>query len=277
MKPLMIVHRIIDLLNKNLSFRIFIKSYGWSSSTKKGEMLVTQREAGLLSPILIRAGTSDLDVFRQTFINHSYHALLEYAEKHNAGFLKKSKLTILDCGSNIGLSTLFFISALRGRDLEICCVEPDPENYVLNLKNTAPYPFVRVLRRAVWDSSEGLILSRNFRDHKHWSRNVSVADSDGTSITDAATVEGITLQELIDQFSTRHIDILKIDIEGAEARLFSDASIDGILKNVESIAIEIHDEFDCRQMICDRLSKNNFRWTQSGELTIGIKNHQKVS
>jgi len=273
----MIVHKIINLLDKNLSFRIFIKSYEWSSTRKKGEILVTQKGLGLLSPILVRAGTSDLDVFRQTFIGHSYRALLEYAEKHNAVFLKKNKLAILDCGSNIGLSALFFISAFRGRDLEIYCVEADPENYALNVKNTAPYPFVKVLHRAVWDSSKGLILNQDFRDHKHWSRNVSEANNNAPAIANAITVEGITLQELIEQFSTRHIDILKIDIEGAEVQLFESDSIDDILKNVESIAIEIHDEFDCRQMICDRLSKNNFRWTQAGELTIGIKNHQKIS
>ena len=277
MRPHTLAHKIASVFDKNLSFKIFIKSHGWFASTKNGEISVVQKGGTLLAPIFMRESTSDLDVFRQTFISNGYKYLLDYAKKHEAGFLKKSKITILDCGSNIGLSTLFFISALQDRNLEICCIEPDPENYMLNLKNTAPYPFVRVLHRAVWDSSEGLTLNQNFRDHKHWSRNVSVADSDGTSITDAATVEGITLQELIEQFSTRHIDILKIDIEGAEVRLFRDASIDGILKNVESIAIEIHDEFDCRQMICDRLSKNNFRWTQSGELTIGIKNHQKDS
>ncbi len=66
------------------------------------------------------------------------------------------------------------------------------------------------------------------------------------------------------------VDLLKIDIEGAELELFSDAENVQFLANVKLITIEIHDEFECRMNIEDIIQSYGFLIFHSGELTIGI-------
>ena len=79
----------------------------------------------------------------------------------------------------------------------------------------------------------------------------------------------LTLDSFIQNNLISQIDILKIDIEGSEKELFKSEKIESVLALTKFIAIEIHDEFNCRQLICDLLSVNNFYWTNVGELTIG--------
>lgn len=52
--------------------------------------------------------------------------------------------------------------------------------------------------------------------------------------------DGITLEELIKQNNIYKIDLLKVDIEGAEIEMFETIS-DNILKNINQITIEFHD------------------------------------
>ncbi len=59
--------------------------------------------------------------------------------------------------------------------------------------------------------------------------------------------------------SLKTIDILKIDIEGAETELFLEYPIiDQILINTKVVIIEIHDEFNIREKIYAVLKKNRF-------------------
>lgn len=236
----------------------------------KDNIITVQNPSLNIPPLSIRKNTSDIDVFKQVFERKEYRYLIEYAAKHHAPFLRKKHLTIIDCGSNIGLATVFFISELKKHHLQIFCIEADADNYKANLKNTQDYPFVTVINKALWNSNEALVVHNDFRDSQHWSRRVKTA-AEHSTLNDFKVVQGITFRELKEKYSIEGIDILKIDVEGAESNLFSDDSIDEVLESVESIAIEIHDEFDCRQMVCDKLSKNGFKWTQAGEITIGIK------
>lgn len=43
-----------------------------------------------------------------------------------------------------------------------------------------------------------------------------------------------------------------------------------MVKKVRVVALEIHDEFNCRTNIQNILTKYGFDYTNSGELTIGI-------
>jgi hypothetical protein len=45
------------------------------------------------------------------------------------------------------------------------------------------------------------------------------------------------------------------------------------LSKTKCVAIEIHDEFNCRQEIYNLLEKYNFEYFNSGELTIGINQY----
>ena len=81
--------------------------------------------------------------------------------------------------------------------------------------------------------------------------------------------ETTTIEGLINDFNIETIDFLKIDIEGGEDEVFKDFSKINWLDKVKVIALEIHDEFDCRKHIESNLEKL-FTLSHSGELTIGI-------
>ena len=76
--------------------------------------------------------------------------------------------------------------------------------------------------------------------------------------------------------STKVVDLLKIDIEGAEAKLFNNIKFLNILeKNVKILAIEVHEDF-IKYIEVENILKNlNFLFFHSGELIIAINNNLK--
>jgi hypothetical protein len=62
-----------------------------------------------------------------------------------------------------------------------------------------------------------------------------------------------------------------MDIEGSEKEVLTSPKSDvSYLAKTKCIAIEIHDEFDCREAIYEVLRRHNFDFFNSGEFTIGI-------
>jgi len=66
---------------------------------------------------------------------------------------------------------------------------------------------------------------------------------------------------------------LKIDIEGAEDKIFkNDSDLIAFLPRIKLVVIEIHDEFDIRPLIMEIFAANNFSVTEDGELTYAYNN-----
>ncbi len=78
---------------------------------------------------------------------------------------------------------------------------------------------------------------------------------------DIISVEGVTLESFINQQKIKSIDLLKVDIEGAEIDLFESLT-DEIISNIKQITIEFHDfQFDIRnevEAIKERLKSLGF-------------------
>ena len=73
------------------------------------------------------------------------------------------------------------------------------------------------------------------------------------------------------QLNFETIDVLKIDIEGSEKQLFMDTdAASEFLCKTKYIAIEIHDELDCREQINAVLTTNQFDYFLQDGLTIGV-------
>ena len=105
-------------------------------------------------------------------------------------------------------------------------------------------------------------LENSFRDGKDW----STATTENVN----GTIAGITINEIIQENNIKRIAVLKIDIEGAERFLFKKENNLEFLKITQIIALEIHDEYQVRDLIYSILRENNFFLLESGELTIGI-------
>ena len=69
-------------------------------------------------------------------------------------------------------------------------------------------------------------------------------------------VEGITFETLLEKYDLKQIDLLKIDIEGAERYLFSGNSL--WLKRVSKLIIETHSPADT-EIFYERVTKYGFK------------------
>ena len=122
------------------------------------------------------------------------------------------------------------------------------------------------MHKALWNKDNvTLKITSDFRDHESWSRRVQEDDLE-KGLDDFNSVSSISIKKVIEEYHLETIDILKIDIEGAEKELFTDADfMETIAKKIRFIALEIHDEFGIRNQISKALSDAYFTLFAEGE------------
>lgn len=211
---------------------------------------------------LLRRDTSDAAVFYQVFGMGEYQNLVDLIKSYPNVQIK----TIVDAGANVGFTSLFFLSNFP--DAFIVAIEPDDENYKLlteNLKLNGSVHHI-LLKNALWKNSDTLSIQNSFRDHREWSRQV--AETRQASMNE---LKGIPLRDLSEVAGIQQIDILKIDIEGAEKEIFANRQDSmEFLKNVKFLVIELHDEFEFKKDFESILKLINFHFTYVGESLIGF-------
>jgi len=172
--------------------------------------------AGRKKMITLRRFSGDLDIFFEVFWKHSYAVTQPD---------KKKIFSVLDLGSNTGISAAYFYSCFP--EAEFYCVEPDPENVVIlkaNLGSLIPDGNLHVLQAAVGSSDTiGQLVTTRY------AYNSKVIAEPGKG-----DVKVLTLDTLLSYFSLRKIDLVKMDIEGAESSVLEDA---GWLRNIHFIFI----------------------------------------
>jgi FkbM family methyltransferase len=146
--------------------------------------------------------------------------------------------TVIDVGANVGLASLYF--AYHWPSCRILAVEPNPETYEILVENLGPLTRsgrCKTLRAAAWGSHAELCPVAGQRPgafDAYSLREAAISDAEGGKIT------GLAMPEIIEYSGFKNVDFLKIDIEGAEARLFRENT--DWLEQVSSIAIEFHGE-----------------------------------
>jgi FkbM family methyltransferase len=200
-------------------------------------------------PLYARHGSSDLDVFEQIFVDREYKPL--------DGI--RGVRVIVDCGAYVGYSACYLLDAFP--DARLIAVEPDESNFALLRRNLAPYGSrVTLLRAAIWSHKARLVVSKGqYRDGREWAIRVR----DGQP-GERASVDAIDIGTLLDEYSIESVDILKIDIEGAEVMAFASAPW---LDRVRHITIELHGK-DCEDVFFRSLQGYRYDLAHSGELTI---------
>jgi len=175
-------------------------------------------------PFHFRHGTTDKYIIADVLLDAQYQTLMNLPAVR----------TILDIGANIGTTSVMLLNTYP--DATLLALEPDPGNFAVLQRNIAPYGARAIaLRKALWHRPEALTIERgSFRDGGEWSFQVK---SSGNATSE---VDGITLADLMREYELESVDILKIDIEGAERYVF-DSSITPCLRRVKRIAIELHD------------------------------------
>lgn len=242
---------------KEINFINNLRKNGYSVKMQNKLLKITDVRLNENHFFWLRRFSSDPNVFNQIMIKEEYLSLIDIIRRKNK---EKDIKLILDLGANIGLASIFFHRFFK--DAKIIAIEPDEDNFKYLQINTKKIEQINSKKKAIWVRETSLYINNDFRDGREWSKSVS--DNPKGQL-----VETITFSEILSEFPDLNIDILKIDIEGTERELFLDDKIDEILRKVKFFAIEIHDEFDSRQLICNKLSEINCYWTNHGELTIG--------
>jgi FkbM family methyltransferase len=148
--------------------------------------------------------------------------------------LSREPKTIIDAGANIGMTSIFF--ALKYPSAQIVAIEPEKRNFELLCENLRPYERVSPMRAAIWSESEDVnIVDPGLGD---WGFQTRPGNNDrATQSTEK--VRGLTIDAVMDEFGFERVDILKMDIEGAEKEVFENAG--AWLDKVGVLIVELHD------------------------------------
>ena len=214
--------------------------------------------------IRLRRGTSDFAVYQQCLIECHYR-LVAHLARHclPAG----GPATVVDGGANIGMSALFFARSFPSA--RIWCLEPDPHSRAMCQRNLIDNGLVdiAVLEEALWSNEQALALHEDFRDGRSWS--VAVRPSRGGA--SEPTVRSVGIAGLLERTGLDRLDLLKLDIEGAEAAVFEDPrSVDGWLPRIALLAIEVH-AAHTKTLILEALARHEFSTVRDGELLIAAR------
>ncbi len=155
---------------------------------------------------------------------------------------------IFDCGANIGTSVLYFKRMFPSAKVK--AFEADPKIVELLKQNVSANQLdnVEIIGKAVWVNNDGVEFSQE--------------GADGSSIfgnENKIKISSVRLKNLLD--GEDKIDLLKMDIEGAEVEVLKDC--DSSLKKAKHIFIEFHSFVNDEQKlnsVLDILSSNSFRY-----------------
>lgn len=135
--------------------------------------------------------------------------------------------TVIDAGANVGQYTL--LAATRvGPEGQVHSFEPMPQNFSALTRNVQINGLtnVRLNQAALWHEPAELVFSRP-RIHHHNNGAFAALDPDANSedldSQAAVTVTALTLDQYVEENHLDSIDLVKMDIEGAEPFLLRGA------------------------------------------------------
>ena len=174
--------------------------------------------------ITVRPGTADVFTIDDTF----------GAAYHRSPWQLPDAPLILDLGTNVGLTILDYSQQHPGAT--IVGVELDAENAQLARRNTAHLPNVTI-RQAGVAAREGTV-------------HYGLASANAFTITAGGehSAPGITMWQLVSPLD-RHVDLVKMDIEGAEAEVLADGT--EWSSRVDRMLVETHSPYTREQCVRD--------------------------
>ena len=175
------------------------------------------RPKGSKQFLRLRGGTSDVETFFSIVIRQAYPRL------------DRQIAIIVDAGANVGYSAVVF--AQNYPNAKIFAIEPEPGNFELLVKNTSAYSNIIAINGALWSESRELYLQD--ANAELW------AFQYGLENKTSKKTKAYSVGDLMKDQNISSIDILKMDIEGAEKQIFAGET--SWLNDVDTMFIEIHD------------------------------------
>ena len=200
------------------------KNQGRSNASQR---LTLRMKAPIRGVIQLREVQSDFYTFGDVIEEDVYGVALRHLPECS---------TIIDLGANIGLAALYLANAYP--TARIFAVEPNRDNFELlklNVKELTEDKRCVPLQAAAWSTRKALAVDPQWKSGAYNAYRL-LDKSPPQNASEA--VEGFTMEELIASSGFQEVDLLKVDIEGAELELFRDDV--AWLARVKAIAIEFH-------------------------------------
>jgi FkbM family methyltransferase len=214
----------------------------------------------------IRRKTTDLIIFDEVLLNGAYYPAVTICKEN--GFIPA---LIIDAGANVGSSAVFFKDVFP--DSQIICIEPEEDNFKMLKQNFELNKFenVHFVNGGLWHKNEALSINEEFRNGYEKELSFSLTHYNGDA-AGVKSIQGYTIESILKQHNASKADILKIDIEGAEAFLFDsfEATLQ-ILQKTRLLAIELHDESIDRFMFTRYVEDAGYKQVTFGEVTYVYK------
>ena len=204
------LHTALPRRDARLAWDLFWHAHHrwWTRDERAGEMGPTSDPIELPIPkdwarrVLVRPGTTDALVYYDCLVDRQYTRPLTSI----AGSVR----TVLDAGGNIGMASIAFLSECP--TARVLTIECDPVNAAVARENLRQYgERAELLEAALWHERAAVSLAGLERGT--WASHV-VPMANGSVATR-------TPDECIDWLGGTGVDIVKIDIEGAEIPLFN--------------------------------------------------------
>lgn len=230
----------------------------------EGKLLKLDMRSPFRGELLLRERGSDMNTFTEVIQQEVYKDVVDTVRNCE---------TIIDLGANIGLASRYFADHFP--NCKILAVEPNPSTFkvlVSNVRGLVTNARCRTLQAAVWGSEKPL-AGGAVDDPDHFS---AFAVHEATTQFDENSISGWPMSKIIAHAGFEKLDLLKVDIEGAEVELFN-GNVDWLHK-VRTIAIEFHQNSRKECRFDDLMKQYGFRVIDSGSHTIlAIKNEVRAS
>jgi FkbM family methyltransferase len=245
-----------DLLAERLRLSVRARSLRWLLLTLLNiRAPITIKIAD--TRITVRTATPDLEV--------AISCLCGEFDRLYAAIPALQHHLIIDAGGYIGTAAISFTK--KYPSATIVTLEPNTANYRLLVRNTAGWPNIVAMDKAL--TPEPGVSTLYDRGTGAWGFTLIEKAADRTT-SPIEQVQCITLDQIIEQIGTDGVDILKIDIEGGEHSLLS-RNI-GWIDKTNGICIELHDRIvpGCSEIWQAAMAgRNNFE--SDGEKHISLK------
>jgi FkbM family methyltransferase len=178
--------------------------------------------------VWLRSHTTDVVVLGELIEGGSYEALASAAPERVA--------SIVDLGANTGLAACWLLR--RFPAARLVAVEPHPGNLAVLRRNLAAFgDRVRIVGACI-GAKERRVALVGAREDGY--RMLDVRDGDA----DTAVV---TMETVFAKLGCDRIDLLKVDVEGAEAELFADCK--QWIRRVGVLSVECHHPFRAERLL----------------------------
>ena len=232
-----------------------------------GERKVLEANAPFLGVFYLRPSTSDLAVFREIALGlYTIPDELLYALKQS-----KSSMVVIDCGANVGYSTMRLLRMLIDKGVPVTkavCIEPNKENFkilelnVNRLKADFSQLDIELISGAVMDKNCTVSITGDAyswcstsEDTQGDTKGISIEDLVAQSLKDTTSIPGL-----------RRV-LMKIDIEGGEIKLFNTST--RWLNEVAVLFVERHDQlgYDFDKSFTTIEESGFILWRKDGHLS----------